>query len=313
MKSGSRLDQPSSISMHDRLLEWRRLVDLCGRKPTRKRVHALRVITLRVQAELDLDLAELPHASHQAQAILLFSRQGERLRKVLGPVRELDVWIGKVQRLRESLSESNGYLPKSTRDCIRQIERLETLLKEQRKRSDKKLVSAIGKREDDFNEAAEEVDRTVHLHAHETDAASEKSIRARFTEVAKDFPIFDEENLHDFRKRIKMVRYLAEIHSSDAACAQIAAQMKKLQSVIGEWHDWQALAQDVREKHRMKDLAELLETIAAESFETALTTCHSIAHKLAAERTVSTMPGHPPVRKPPAEDGLVGIAVRKLA
>lgn len=313
MKSGRRLDQPSSISMHDRLQEWRRLVDLCGRKPTRKRVHALRVITLRVQAELDLDLAELPHASHQAQAILSFSRRGERLRKVLGPVRELDVWIGKVQRLRESLSESNGYLPRSTRDSIRQLERLEGLLKEQRRRSDKKLITAIGKREDDFHEAADEIDRTVHLHAHETDADAGKLIRARFAEVARDFPAFDQENLHDFRKRIKMIRYLAEIHSSDAACAQIAAQMKKLQSAIGEWHDWQVLAQDVREKYRMKGLAELLEAIARESLETALTTCHGITHKLAAEHALSTAPAHLPVRKLPAHDGFIGMAVRKLA
>jgi CHAD domain-containing protein len=299
--------------MHDQLGAWRRLVDFCGRKPTRKRVHALRVITLRVQAEMDLDLAELPRASHQAQAILEFGRQGERLRKVLGPVRELDVWIGKMQGLREALAESTGYLPKSTRACIRQIERLELRLKEQRKQSEKKLILAIGKRKDNFNEAAEEIDRTVHLHAHETDAAAEKMIRARFADVARDFPVFDEVNVHDFRKRIKMVRYLAEIHSSDSACAQIAAQMKKLQSVIGEWHDWQVLGEDVREKHRMKDLAELLQTIAAESLEMALTTCYSITQKFAVEYSASGDTAYLPARKPPIHDEFPGAPIRKLA
>jgi CHAD domain-containing protein len=299
--------------MHDRLGDWRRLVDSSGRKPTRKRVHALRVITLRVQAEMDLYLAELPRASHQAQAILEFGRQGDRLRKVLGPVRELDVWIGKMQGLRETLAESTGYLPKSTLACVRQIERLESRLKEQRKQSEKKLVSAISKRKDDFIEAAEEIDRTVHLHAHETDASAEKVIRMRFADVAKDFRSFDEENLHDFRKRIKMVRYLAEIHSSDAACAQIAAQMKKLQSVIGEWHDWQVLEQDVRERRHMKDLAELLETIAAESLQTALTTCDTITQKLIGEYSASTDGVHLPARKPPVHDGFLETRVQKLA
>ena len=46
--------------MRDRLAAWRELLYLCRRKATRKRVHALRVITLRLQAESDRDLNDLP-------------------------------------------------------------------------------------------------------------------------------------------------------------------------------------------------------------------------------------------------------------
>ena len=295
-------------SMHDRLSEWRRLVERCGEKPSRKRVHALRVITLRLQAELEIDLGELPRASHQAQAILAFQRQGERLRKALGPVREMDVWIGKLQGLQKALAESSAYVPRSTRECLRQIRRLEEQLKERRSRSEKKLVAVIARRKPACEEAAREIDRSLHVHANEPDEETEKMIRLRFAEVARDFPQFDEDNLHDFRKRIKMVRYLAEIHAADRGCAQIATQMKKLQSAIGEWHDWQALRLLVEEKRRLRDVGELLQSLAAESLGTAIATCHGVIHKLAGERETSESS-----RKPPASEGLGLRAERGLA
>lgn len=288
--------------MHDRLGEWRQLVDRCGRKPTRKRVHALRVVTLRLQAQLEFDLSELPRASHQAQAILRFGKQGEKLRKALGPVRELDVWVGKLQGLRASLAETAGYVPQSTHECIRQIERLELRLKERRKRLEKKLTAAIEKRKENFAGAAEEIDGAVDERLIESGSNAASVIRTRFAEVVKDFPAFDAENLHDFRKCLKMVRYLAELHASDPACAQMAAQMQKVQSAIGEWHDWQALAQEARHGRRAKraDLAELLETLGAESFESALAACHSITARLVGEAAkASDVTG----RKPPARSG----------
>ena len=70
------------------------MVDRCGRKPTRKRVHALRVVTLRMQAEVEHELSELPCASHEAQAMVHFGKLAAKLRDALAPVRELDVWIG---------------------------------------------------------------------------------------------------------------------------------------------------------------------------------------------------------------------------
>lgn len=308
MNSGKRVDKPASVTMHERLEEWVKLAGRCGRKPTRKRVHALRVVTLRLQAELEIDLAEIPRASHQAQAILKFNKQGERLRKVLGPVREVDVWIAKLQGLRTSLAETAGYIPRSTHDSVSQIQRFESRLKERRSQLEKKLVAAIEKRKSGIVSAAEEVDAAVDGRVIDGGASAANMIRLRFADVAKDFPALNEENLHEFRKSIKMVRYLAAMHASDRACAQIAAQLKKLQSVIGEWHDWQALALEVPRGHRMNDAAELLDTLAAEAFESALATSHTITGKLLGEGSApaESLPG----RKPPArseDDSLVEV------
>lgn len=300
--------------MHDRLGEWRRLIDRCERKPTRKRVHALRVVTLRLQAELEIDLAELPRASHQAQAILDFSKQGEKLRKALGPVREIDVWIGKLQGLRASLAESGGYVPRSTRECVRQIGQFEARLRQDRRRLEKKLIVVVEKRGEDFAAAAEVVGAEIADRPMNDGVNAAGMIRARFAEIAEDFPAFDAENLHEFRKRIKLIRYLAEIHEGDPACAQIAAQMKKLQSAIGEWHDWQALVREIqRGGWKGKDALELLDAIAAESLEAALATSRIVTHKVIAGG--ATAPDAAPVRKAPqrADHDLSTEADRKLA
>src|SRR6201987_2050290 len=138
--------EKAASTMHDRHAAWGELLDLCRRKATRKRVHALRVVTLRMQAELERDLTDLPHASHQAQAILGFLKQAEKLRQALSPVRELDVWIAKLRGLRASLSETGAYVPRSMQESIRGIDRLEARLKKKRSNADKKLVAAIEKR-----------------------------------------------------------------------------------------------------------------------------------------------------------------------
>jgi CHAD domain-containing protein len=312
MNSDGESDKAATINIHDRLCDWRNLVDCCGRKPTRKRVHALRVVTLRLQAELEIDFNELPYASHQAQAILEFNRQGEKLRKALGPVREVDVWLGKLQGLRASLTHSGEYVPRSTRECLRQLEQFESRVKESRRPLEKKLVATIGKRKPSFADAAAQVDSQIDGHLTDGGASAAHAILARFVEIARDFPAFNEENLHEFRKRIKLVRYLAEAHEGDAASGMIAAQMKKLQSSIGEWHDWQDLAGAIRQRRsKNKDAAELLESIAAESLESALTTCRHITDKLVSQHTKQPDPG----RKGPArlDHELAQIADRKLA
>jgi CHAD domain-containing protein len=100
--------------------------------------------------------------------------------------------------------------------------------------------------------------------------------------VRAEFPVLDEANLHEFRKSIKAVRYLAEMHAADRQCARIATQMRKLQSAIGEWHDWQALAYETRRLHHAwsKHLAELLESLAKETFEAALETAHGVTARV---------------------------------
>lgn len=272
-----------STTMRDRLAAWRELLVLCGRKATRKHVHALRVVTLRLQAELERDLADLPRASHQAQTILRFGKQAEKLRRALGPVRELDVWIGKLRGLRVSLSETEDYVPRSAYDCISAIDRLEIRLTKKRRTAEKQLIAQIEKLHGSLFKASEKVEGELSDLIFGEDAGIAEALVARFRAIYADFPRFDEQNLHEFRKSIKPVRYLAEIHAgANRACAQIARQVKKAQSAIGEWHDWQELGREAHHGNhaKTKPLAELLDTVSAESFETALSKVQSVSAHL---------------------------------
>lgn len=306
--------QPVAIepaTLRDRLSNWQELLDRCRRKPTRKRVHALRVVTLRLQAELERTVSDLPSASHQAQAILNFDKQAEKLRQALGRVRELDVWIGKLRGLRASLTQTAGYVPRSTRDCVRQIEQLEEHLKENRQAAEKKLLAEIARRNNQLAKVGKEAAAAVEDRHGVPDPRAFEMILAQFARVAAEFPALDAENLHEFRKRIKTVRYLAEISAADPACSRLAGQMKKLQSAIGEWHDWDALVREIPQGRRVRNshLSELLRAIAAETFIEATSTCHSITARLLAGAPERVEPSSVPVRKSPAQsDGVVAAA-----
>jgi len=318
MNSRKRLEGAASTTMRDRLVAWRELLDLCGRKATRKRVHALRVVTLRMQAELERDLSELPHASHQAQAILRFSKQAEKLRQALSPVRELDVWIGKLRKLHASLSETETYVPRTMQESIRGIDRLEARLKKKRSNAERKLIAAIEKQGGHLIRASEEVDKSLSDSVFGVEAAIARELISRFRAVRAEFPGFDKENLHDFRKRIKTVRYLAELYAgADRACAQIASQVKKMQSAIGEWHDWQELGREaLHGRHtKNKPLTELLSSVTAESFEAAITTIDNISARMLGESTASARATRIEGSKPPARDeNIISMsAAKKLA
>lgn len=305
-----------SASVRDRLADWRELLDRCGRRPTRKRVHALRVVTLRLQAELDRDAAELPSASHQAQAVLQFGKQAQRLRRVLGRVREIDVWMGMLRRLKSSMSETTEYVPRSSRECIRQIERTEESLKEKRGALERRLLAEIQNRRGQLESAGKDAGEALETHQAATDLHAFEQILARFASVAAEFPTLDEENLHEFRKRIKTVRYLAEISGADPACSRLAAQMKKMQTAVGDWHDWQSLAQEVSQgrRNRGSALAELLDAMRAESFEAAIASCHAVTARLLAKKVSSNGSSAATLRKlPGAELEAISVAERKLA
>jgi len=285
MKLKAQASGAAAKSMQDRIASWRSLLERCGAKATRKRVHALRVVTLRLQSELENDLADLPQSGQQAKAIVRFLKQAEKLRRALSPVRALDVWIGKLRDLRTSLTETGEYVPRSMQQTIRGIDRLEERLKKKRNAAEKKLVAQIGKRCGDLIGTSEDMEQSLSEYVFSRDSEIAAKLMDRYRAVKADFPEFNEQNLHEFRKRIKMVRYLAEIHAgADRACAQIATQMKKMQSAIGEWHDWQELGREAHgHRAKYKGLSELLETLTAESFDAALTTVNMTSASLLGE------------------------------
>ena len=282
----------------------------CGRKPTKKRVHNLRIVTLRIQAELQHRFRNDGPETESTIAANSWIKQAEKLRQVLGDARETDVWIGKLGGLRTSLTETGTYVPRSNRECLRQMDRLEDKLQLNRRELEEDLAGEL----EDCRKRMVEISKDVEGMA-ESEAAgkldgSAEDILKQFAEVAAEFPSLDGENLHEFRKQIKTVRYLAELLAVDhPETRKPAASLKKMQSAIGEWHDWQQLARMSRKMHEGRkkhdELSELLESLTAESLEKALDVCERLTARLLKSDGETSKLSVGDGRKPPRRSAMI--------
>jgi len=114
---------------------------------------------------------------------------------------------------------------------------------------------------------------------------SGKELRAMFASLREEFPELKAEILHNYRKGIKKVRYLAQISAvGDPLAARQAATLKNMQAAAGEWHDWQALAKQARRAFRGNArtcvLIQLLEARTQEHLKEALGLCRRSSTQL---------------------------------
>jgi CHAD domain-containing protein len=294
--------------------EWRRLLARCGRKPTRKRVHKLRVDTLRIQAGLEYRRDQDGHSGQSAGPASRWSKQADKLREALGPVREVDVWMGMLDDLRRSLAGHGEYIPRSNRESLRQIDQLEEKLKERRKDLEKDLVAEIEARRGRMDRISKDVEDAAEAAIPRDYTVGAGAILDQFAAVVSEFPTLDGDNLHEFRKGIKKVRYLAEFFAAgDLEVKQVAVSLRKMQSAIGEWHDWDALARNARHSNgghgKRGELAELLETLTAESLEKALGVCERITERLLKRSgRAGNSAGDPALKLPVRSEAIAGAA-----
>jgi CHAD domain-containing protein len=192
----------------------------------------------------------------------------------------MDVFRDKLSVLRGTLDAPSGYSPRSSRACSRQIEELEVWLERERKIAAKKLVADLKHRQERLESLSVELETTQALGYSLLPVLSSSDVFKMYGEAIADFPNLDADCLHDFRKRIKNVRYLAELFAeTDQQTAHLATALKTMQGAIGEWHDWQELAQlasrQFRKRHKVGVLTRLLETLSEESLQKALECCQS--------------------------------------
>ena len=105
------------------------------------------------------------------------------------------------------------------------------------------------------------------------------------------------------------MRYLAEMLAVDhPETRQPAASLKKMQSAIGEWHDWQQLARMSRRMHEGRkkhdELSDLLESLTAESLEKALDVCERLTARMLKSDGETSKPSLGDGRKPPRRSAM---------
>lgn len=273
------LDAGAQPDFQQQLETWRQLLAQCGRKPSRRRAHALRVVTLRLESELEFWLRSQDSAAPPARLAQRWCELGNKLRRALGPVRETDVFLAKLASLRDNASRTKtGSQPAPTRSCLRQIASLERRLARKRQTAARKLVVKIEDRRKRLDHSTEELETVLASSISQSRALYVTAIYDLFASLAAEFPTLDEHNLHAFRKRTKQLRYLAEVSAlADPKAKQQAAALTKMQTAAGEWRDWQVLAKEAqRVLHghgKAKDLHPLLETQANKSLSQALALC----------------------------------------
>jgi CHAD domain-containing protein len=224
------------------LVTWRKLLAQCARKPSRRSVHALRSLTLRLQVGMEHSLRKQAANSAATRAFQHWCKDGKKLRKALEPLRDADVHLARLVSLRKTVGASEGEKQLSPR-CIREIGKLEDRLKRKRKAGINELKDTIDSRGKRLNRLSKELEAALtpqmpsKLHS-----TAPEALRI-FAELTSKYPNLDADNLHEYRKRLKQARYLVEISATvDPLAKRLAAAFKRIHNAAGEWHDWQELA-----------------------------------------------------------------------
>jgi CHAD domain-containing protein len=156
------------------------------------------------------------------------------MRKQAGKVRDLDVQAGLLGAL------ANG-------STARDRKSLAELLERKRERQAKRLVSVVKKIQE--SKFFARMDRIAEVSGANQEGnrplAPLAEARAQLAEMAKDFSAHHAiklSRLHSARVCLKRIRYLAELAVESAEQKAFIRELKSVQDAVGDWHDWQELA-----------------------------------------------------------------------
>lgn len=305
-------DPAAQTEFQQQMQAWRKMLGRCSRKPGRKCVHSLRVSTLRVEAAIEYWLHERQPGALASRAAQRWRRQGKKLRRALGPVRQADVSLAKLERVRGLADPSAGGHPIFPGENLGALAEIERGVKRQREAATRKLAAEIEHRRKRLNRLSKKLEEMLDGFAPVWEGGAADEVLAQIAAVAADFPHLHHDNLHEFRKRIKKLRYIVEIFAPQhGGAARLAASLRRMAGAVGEWHDWQVLTEEASHSDGGETartaVAEFLHAQAGRSLERALKLCrNSMARLLNANskndsRPASFLREAPlPLRKPVA-------------
>ncbi|HXM21797.1 MAG TPA: CHAD domain-containing protein [Terriglobales bacterium] len=193
-----------------------------AKNPAPESVHKFRTNSRRVEALLSEVAPELNRNDNKLLKLL------SRLRKKAGRVRELDVEIASLRSLK--IPEGNGH----------KSQFVDALVQE-RARHEQKLAKAFNRK------TADEVRKRLKRAASEIDIPKNTEpltlTLSKLAKLGRDHVTLTERTLHQYRIIGKRARYIAELADHDAEAKRIVDQLKHMQDVIGDWHDWLKLTQ----------------------------------------------------------------------
>jgi CHAD domain-containing protein len=244
-------------------------------------VHKFRTNSRRVEAVL----SEIPAKLNRNDKKLL--KLLSRLRKKAGRVRDLDVEIASLRSLKTP--ESNGH----------KSQFVDALLRE-RTRCEKKMVKAFDR------ETAEEVRKRLSRAASEIEISKNTEpltlALSRLAKLGRDHITLTERTLHQYRIIGKRARYIAELADQDSGANRVVEQLKHMQDVIGDWHDWLKLTQKAEALFggvRDSALVAMLRNVTQAKFRESVDAVAETRREFSGKKPEPTRPVAATDRKPP--------------
>jgi CHAD domain-containing protein len=197
-----------------------------AKKPAPDRVHKFRTNSRRVEALLS-EVAPERHRNDEKLLELL-----ARLRKKAGRVRDLDVQIESLRALK--FPQANGH----------KSQMMDALVDERAKR-EKKLSRAFDR--DTTGEIRKRLKRAAHEMDIPPDTEPLELTLRKLEELGHNDAPVTEKMLHQYRIIGKRARYIAELADGNLEAKRVVEQLKRMQDVIGDWHDWLKLTQKAEE------------------------------------------------------------------
>jgi CHAD domain-containing protein len=193
-----------------------------ARNPAPESVHKFRTNSRRVEALLS-EVAPVLHRNDKKLLKLL-----SRLRKKAGRVRDLDVEIASLRSLK--IPEGNGHKSQFVNALV-----------QERARHEQKLAKAFNRKTaDELRKRLKRAASELHIPKNTEPLTLTLS---KLAKLGKDHVTLTERTLHQYRIIGKRARYIAELADHDAEAKRIVDQLKHMQDVIGDWHDWLKLTQ----------------------------------------------------------------------
>ncbi|HVO81327.1 MAG TPA: CHAD domain-containing protein [Terriglobales bacterium] len=197
-----------------------------AKRPAPESVHRFRTYGRRVEAMLN-ELVVEPSRNDRKLLKLL-----SRLRKKAGRVRDLDVQIVSLRNLR---------IPQEPE---RKAQLLRTL-GEERSEREKKLAKAFDA--ETISQLRKRLKRAGNGAGIPENIDPLSLAMRQLAQLGHDHAPLTEKILHQYRIVGKRARYLAELAGKNPEAERFVAQLKRMQDVLGDWHDWLKLTQRAEE------------------------------------------------------------------
>lgn len=260
---------------------WRELLDRCALNASRKRVRALRIATLRLQAALEFWLQEQAPNFNSVRAVKRWMSQGKKLRRALQPVRDADVSLQMLVTLHNPAVDPDAHSLRRSPSFLREVDALKSIVEQRLEFAMETLLEEIEDRRERLERRSRELERVLESATPQAEGAAAKEAWQLFAALYEEFKELDGSNLHAYRKGLKKVRYLAETGTGRDA-RRLAVSCKKMLNAAGNWHDCQELTKEAVRRLPGKDsgLAEVLSTITEKSLRRALAICRRSSVRL---------------------------------